>query len=156
MRAFKKVSDKEAKKRGVDIEAVRLPRRASPASCAYDLYSPKEIKLAPGDHSLIPLGLKAYMEEGEVLIINGRSGQGVKGGLRLRNVQGWIDGDYVDNPENEGHIMVCLQNDGHKPLHIHKGQALAQALFTTYLTTDDDCPIKKERAGGFGSTDPSL
>lgn len=64
---------------------------------------------------------------------------------------GIIESDYYNNPDNEGHMWVCLQNHGDKEYIINKGDAYAQGIFVKFLTTDDDC-VNKTRVGGLGST----
>lgn len=121
-------------------------------SAGYDLYSPVEVIIGPGEKAVVPTGIKVYMEDDEVLLVNSRSGHGFKHGVRLRNVQGWIDADYADNEGNEGHILVAMVNDGDKPFVLEKGKAIAQSMFVKYLVADDDEPMKRERKGGIGST----
>ena len=100
----------------------------------------------------IPPGVRAYMLEGEVLMIYPRSGLGFKYFTRLANSVGIIDEDYYYG-DNEGHIFVKIRNEGDKPLLIKQGEAFAQGIFTKFLTTDDDdLTEKKVRNGGFGST----
>lgn len=132
----------------LDIE---LPRRATKKSAGYDFYSPCYFQLAPGETIKIPTGVKAYMQDNEVLNIYIRSSLGFKYDVVLSNNVGIIDADYV-NADNEGHIWIKLINHGDKTLEIDKGEAFAQGIFTTYLVTDDDKPVKEDRTGGIGST----
>ncbi len=154
MRRFEKISQKQwiQDAHSLDYHDIILPRRATRQSAGYDLFSPQDIELEPGSTIIIPTGVKVYMNPDEVLLINSRSGHGYKFGVRLCNVQGWIDADYVDNETNEGHIMLCLVNDGVKTFRIEKHHAIAQALFTHYLITEDDIPMRDKRRGGLGST----
>ena len=76
---------------------------------------------------------------------------GFKYNVRLTNQVGIIESDYYNNPDNEGHMWVCLQNHGDKEYIINKGDAYAQGIFVKFLTTDDDC-VNKTRIGGLGST----
>lgn len=154
MRAFRKISQEAWQTQAPDssYQEIRLPQRATLKSAGYDLYSPAEIVLNPQETVVVATGIKAYMEEDEVLLVNSRSGHGFKHGVRLRNVQGWIDADYADNASNEGHILVAMVNDGDEPFILPKGKAIAQAMFIKYLVTEDDEPVKKERIGGIGST----
>lgn len=131
---------------------VRLPERKTGLSAGYDLEAAADLTIEPGKVALVPTGLKAYMEPGDVLILAIRSSQAVKRQLMLANGIGVIDADYVDNPDNEGHIMVAIANLSSEPALIQKGERVAQAIFTRYLTTVDD-RAGGERWGGFGSTD---
>lgn len=130
---------------------VHLPQRKTSLSAGYDLEAAEPVTVAPGKVALVPTGLKAYMEEGDVLLLAVRSSLAVKRQLTLANAVGVIDADYVDNPDNEGHIMVALLNLGDRPAEIAKGERIAQAIFTRYLTTVDDA-CGGRRMGGIGST----
>lgn len=130
---------------------VRLPERKTARSAGYDLAAAADVVLEPGKVALVPTGLKAYMEPDEVLLLTIRSSLAVKRGLMLANGVGVIDADYADNPENEGHIQVAMVNLGSSPVHLAKGERVAQGIFVKYLTTDDD-QAAGVRTGGFGST----
>mgnify|MGYP000884386576 CR=1 FL=1 len=130
---------------------VPLPRRKTEQSAGYDLAAAEDVMIAPGEVALVPTGLKAYMGPGEVLILAVRSSLAVKRRLTLANGIGVIDADYANNPENEGHILVALANLGREPVHIARGERIAQGIFVRYLTTVDDQP-GGPRVGGLGST----
>lgn len=101
---------------------------------------------------LVPTGIKAYMPEDEVLVLANRSSNTYKRNLSLPNGIGVIDADYYNNEKNEGEIFVQMVNYGVRPIHIHKGDRIAQAMFMKYLKTDDDNPVDRQRTSGFGST----
>ena len=130
-----------------------LPRRATRGSAGYDVYSPIDFTLAPGEIIKIPTGMRAKMDEGWVLMLYPRSGQGFKYRLQLYNTAGVIDSDYF-NAENEGHIFIKIVNantEG-KTLSVRRGEAFAQGIFLPFGITVDDA-ANDERTGGFGSTD---
>ena len=54
------------------------------------------------------------------------------------NQVGVIDKDYYNNPNNEGHIWIRLQNEGEKDYSVKKGEGIIQGLFIKYLITDDE------------------
>lgn len=130
---------------------IKLPRRATAKSAGYDIYSPFSFELNPGETIKIPTGIKAYMQDDEVLKIYIRSSLGFKYDVTLSNNVGIIDADYA-NALNEGHIWIKLINHGDKTLSINKGEAIAQGIFEKYLKADNDKPVKEERVGGIGST----
>lgn len=134
-------------------QGIHLPKRGTARSAGYDLEAAERVEIPPGGFALVPTGLKAYMLPDEVLEIHIRSSMAVKKGLSLVNSVGIIDGDYYDNPDNEGHIMVVLRNDSPKRVELAKGTRVAQGIFVKYLTIDGD-PVSEgeERRGGFGST----
>lgn len=130
-----------------------LPRRGTSGSAGYDFYSPVDFTLAPGEFIKIPTGIRARIDEGWVLSIYPRSGQGFKYRLQLYNTVGIIDSDYF-GAKNEGHIHIKVvnANDEGKVLCVRKGEAFAQGIFLPFgITVDDEAD--GVRVGGFGSTD---
>lgn len=130
---------------------VAVPERKTARSAGYDLAAAEDVTIAPGKVVLVPTGLKAYMGPSEVLVVSIRSSLAVKRGLMLANGIGVVDADYVDNPDNEGHIMVPIANPGSQPVQIARGKRVAQGIFLPFLTTTDDT-ASGTRSGGFGST----
>jgi len=134
-------------------EDIILPRRGTAGSAGYDFYSPLDFTLAPGEFIKIPTGIRARMDDGWVLAIFPRSGQGFKFRLQLYNTVGVIDADYF-GAKNEGHIHVKIvnANEEGKTLSVKKGEAFAQGIFLPFgITIDDEADAV--RTGGFGSTD---
>ena len=134
-------------------DALKLPRRATAGSAGYDFYSPLEFSLAPGEFIKIPTGMRARIDEGWVLMLYPRSGQGFKYRVQLYNSVGVIDSDYF-GAANEGHIQIKIvnANEEGKTLTVRMGEAFAQGVFLPYgITVDDDAA--DVRTGGFGSTD---
>ena len=110
----------------------------------------KELQLKP---TLIPTGIKAYMQKGEVLKLYIRSSSPIKKGLIMSNGVGIIDGDYYNNADNEGHIYFQVLNFLPFDIVIKKHEAIGQGIFQTYLLSDrDELNNKKTRSGGHGST----
>lgn len=103
--------------------------------------------------TLIPTGLKAYMQEDEYLQIISRSSNPIKRRITLPNSVGIIDQDYYNNENNEGHIYVQMINFGVFDQKIEKGERIAQGIFTKFLKVDDDTGGEGKRTGGFGSSD---
>ena len=134
-------------------EELKLPRRGTSGSAGYDFYSPLDFTLAPGEFIKIPTGIRARIDEGWVLTLYPRSGQGFKYRLQLYNSVGVIDSDYF-GAENEGHIQIKIvnANEEGKELTVRRGEAFAQGIFLPFgVTVDDDAA--ELRTGGFGSTD---
>ena len=90
------------------------------------------------------------MNPDTVLLILPRSSIGIKKGIRLANTCAVIDSDYYD-ADNEGHILICLQNDSETDVIIKAGERIAQGIFLTYGITKDD-NTDHVRIGGIGST----
>ena len=134
-------------------DGIKLPARATSGSAGYDLFSPVDFTLKPGQTIKIPTGIRARMDEDWVLALFPRSGLGFKYRLQLNNTVGIIDSDYY-NSDNEGHIFVKITNDSNegKEVSVSAGSGFAQGIFLMYgITEDDDCDSL--RNGGFGSTD---
>lgn len=128
---------------------ITLPTRATKNSMAYDFYSNSTYHIKPNEIAKIWTDVKAYMKFGECLIINVRSSMGGK--FMLANSQGWIDGDYYSNQDNDGNIGIFLKNISDKEIVIHRGDRIAQGAFMNYLIADNG-NTDNERIGGFGST----
>ena len=155
---FKIISEKQYKS---DLKAllnidddsfndVKIPYRATSGSAGYDFYSPISITLKPGQSAKIPTGIRCKIDDGYVLQIYPRSSLGFKYQMCLLNTVGIIDSDYF-NADNEGHIIVGIINRGEKDLLINKGDRFVQGIFYKYYEAIEDGQ-KKERHGGFGST----
>ena len=157
MRAFEKISFEQFKKDVSDdkklYESYNVPRRNTKNSAGYDFESLIDFKLSPGEIKKIPTGIKASMNDGEVLFLIVRSSMGFKYNVRMCNQVGVIDKDYYNNPDNEGHIWVRLENHGDKDYVVNVGDKICQGIFMNFLTVDDDNEIKNTRTGGLGSTD---
>ena len=157
MRGFNKISFEQFKKDiSSDIETYNLykkPERNTKKSAGYDFYSINDFVIKPGEQMKIPTGIKAYMNDDEVLFLIVRSSMGFKYNVRMCNQVGVIDGDYYDNIDNEGHIWIKLQNEGTQDYVIKKGDKIVQGIFLKYFVADNEEEIKKERKGGLGSTD---
>ena len=141
--------------KGFEDKNINLPVRKTKFSAGYDIEAAENIVVPafkPGmAPTLIPTGIKAYMENDEVLYLYNRSSNPKKKGLVLANSVGVIDADYYENPDNDGHIMFAFFNFKDEDTEIKKGDAIGQGVFAKYLITDDDS-AEGERLGGFGST----
>ncbi len=149
------------KKRGFEIakgfenSSINLPIRKTKFSAGYDIEAAEDC-VVPSfkkgmNPTLVKTGLKAYMQDDEVLMLYNRSSNPKKKGLILSNSVGVIDKDYYGNPDNDGHIMFAFYNIKDEDTVIKKGDAIGQAIFQKYLISDDDSATG-ERLGGFGST----
>ena len=132
---------------------IELPVRKTAASAGYDLQAAEDVILLPHAVTIVPTGLKAYMQQDEYLGLHVRSGFSIKNKISCINNQGIIDADYYNSPGNEGHIMVPLIYHGEEPVQVAKGMRIAQGIFYRYLTVDGDAAGQgAQRTGGFGST----
>lgn len=130
---------------------IKEPCRATSASAGYDFFSPISFYLKPNESIMIPTGIRVHMDSDMVLMIYPRSGLSTKFRLVPKNLTAVIDSDYY-NADNEGHIHMCMVNDGDKIVTVERGQAFCQGVFTKYHTVMNDA-ANGTRFGGFGSTD---
>lgn len=129
-----------------------LPKRSTKFSAGYDFVNPEKVELEPHKIYYVKTGIKADMEEDEVLILANRSSNPKKKNLVLINGIGVIDKDYYNNPDNEGEVAFAFVNISNETVTIESGEKLGQGMFVKYLTTEDD-RAEGIRNGGFGSTD---
>lgn len=156
--------------------SVELPKRATAQSAGFDLkaaflgrdvtvYTPhnqlqmrqvdwfgtkRGIKIYPGERALVPTGFKATLPDGYQAEIRPRSGLALKQALAPVNSPGTIDADFP------GEWAVLLENRSGAIATVLDGQAIGQAVITTYeAATFEDGTVGQttERVGGFGSTD---
>ncbi len=141
--------------KGFENEGINLPVRKTKYSAGYDIEAAEDTVVPSfkkgSNPTLVKTGLKAYMQDDEVLFLYNRSSNPKKKGLILANSVGVIDKDYYGNVDNDGHIMFAFYNIKDEDIVIKKGEAIGQGVFQKYLVTDDDEAVG-ERVGGFGST----
>ena len=139
--------------KGFEDKGINLPVRKTKFSAGYDIEVAEEV-IIPSfkkgmNPTLVKTGLKAYMQDDEVLMLYNRSSNPKKKGLILANSVGVIDKDYY------GHIMFAFYNIKDEDITIKKGEAIGQAVFQKYLVADND-NAEGERTGGFGSTNKNM
>ena len=146
---FEKISFEQFKKDISDdkelYESYNVPKRETKYAAGYDFEALSDITIKPGEIAKIPTGIKSIMNDDEVLLLVDRGSQGFKYNVRMCNQVGVIDKDYYDNPKNEGHIWVRLQNEGDKDYSVKKGEGIIQGMFMKYLMTDDELDEYKDR-----------
>lgn len=145
------------------------PRRSTRGSSGYDFYSPVDADIVPGEWTEIDtlvrfdgteklylsIGDRANEEPGFGFyvmrnVVNWcmkfypRSGLSTRTGFRVRTTVGIIDQDYRDT--------IKLKATADVPVHIDRGDRIAQGVFVPFLILDDEIEPTEERKGGFGST----
>lgn len=141
--------------KGFEDKNINLPVRKTKYSAGYDVEAAED-GIIPSfkkgmKPTLIKTGIKAYMQDDEVLILANRSSNPGKKGLILANSIGVVDKDYYGNSDNDGHIMFAFFNIKDEDVEIKKGDCIGQAIFQKYFVTDNDI-AEGRREGGFGST----
>ena len=129
---------------------LKLPERTTDLSAGYDFFAPYTIYFEPGEMRTISTGIKAFMQDDEVLEIHIRSSLAIKKGLVLANSVGIIDADYFGNVNDDGNILISIVNTSNEKQVINVHERFAQGIFKKYLTCGDT-PAKR-RIGGVGST----
>lgn len=161
---------------------IHLPKRSTGFSAGYDFEVAEDIVIPPLEHltdklrahwngtitlsgmaqytkrigakpTLVPTGIKAKITPGWYLKVVVRSSLPLKHWLILANGEGIVDGDYYNNPDNEGEIFLQLINLSPFPILLKKGDRIGQGIFVPYGITEEDHYGEGEtRKGGFGST----
>lgn len=122
----------------------------SPSTCSEEYKKDKKKLFAP---TLVHTGVKAVMEDNQVLYIYNRSSNLKKLGLIFVNSVGVIDVDYYNNLDNDGEIMFAFYNLLPWDVTIKAGDRIGQGEFTQFMRPTVGLRIKdQERVGGFGST----
>ena len=131
-------------------EGARLPEKKHPEDAGYDVYANENVRIAPGARHAVSTGLYFQPETGWYIQVVPRSGLALKNGITVLNTPGTIDSNY----RNE--IKVILVNHSNEDFDIHKGDRIAQLIFTPSYeavfveakTLDDS----DRGQGGFGSS----
>lgn len=156
MRGFRKICYEQFKKDVEDNPALyeffSLPKRSTQNSAGYDFFSVVDFTLKPGEKRVIPTGVKVFMGTQEMFMICVRSSMGFRYNVRLANQVGIFESDYYENPSTDGHIYVCLQNEGDREYTIKKGDRFCQGIFIPFLISEEEEKIETVRVGGIGST----
>ena len=139
--------------KGFEDRGVVLPQRKTAKSAGYDIIAltDEDVYVHPGMSVNLETGVKACMEDDEVMLLFIRSSLGIKKGITLSNSCAVIDADYYNNPDNDGHFILNVINTSNEVQCIPARSRVAQAVFVKYLTVDDD-NATGERVGGIGST----
>ena len=141
--------------KGFENIEINIPIRKTKYSAGYDIEAAEDTVIPSFkkgmNPTLVKTGLKAYMQDDEMLLLYNRSSNPKKKGLILANSVGVVDKDYYGNQDNDGHIMFAFYNIKEEDITIKKGEAIGQGIFQKYLIADNDV-AEGERTGGFGST----
>ena len=86
-----------------------------------------EAVLPPGGRILVPTGIAVAIPPGVEGQVRPRSGLAARSGVTCLNTPGTIDSDY------RGEIRVLLVNLGEEPHVLHRGDRIAQLVFSPVL-----------------------
>jgi len=126
----------------------RIPTKGTAGAGGYDLYTPRDIRIEPGELIGIDLGIQSEFPKNWEAEVRNRSSLTKK---RLLIPSNCIDSDY------RGNWIVQILNWGSSEFVFHVGDRVAQVIFSPCI--NDLVPIEvaeltsSERGeGGFGST----
>lgn len=129
----------------------QTPKKATPGSAAFDIYSTNVERTAEG--VIVSTGLKVAFPDLYVLKVYGRSGLARDYGITLANGVGIIDSDY----RGEIKLLFTMRYLNDALEHLALGKRVAQAILvpippTLWQEQDGELPSSVRGAGGFGST----
>lgn len=108
------------------------------------------VTILPGNHGVIPTGLKVAIPDGYEIQVRPRSGLAFNHQITVLNTPGTIDKDY------RGEIKVILINLGSQPFEITPGMRIAQLVLAPVLRANfivsNDLTSTERGTGGFGHT----
>ena len=131
---------------------INLPKYETDGSSGMDLSANinSNIKIEPGETSIIPTGISVSIPKNFEIQIRPRSGLAAKNQISVLNTPGTIDADY------RGEIKVILINLGKKTFLIEKGARIAQMVLSPIekakIKEVENLEKTKRGSGGFGST----
>jgi len=131
---------------------INLPKYETDGSSGMDLSAniDSNIKIEPGETSIIPTGISVSIPKNFEIQIRPRSGLAAKNQISVLNTPGTIDADY------RGEIKVILINLGKKTFLIEKGARIAQMVLSPIekakIREVENLEKTKRGSGGFGST----
>ena len=124
------------------------PKRASPDSIGYDLFTPIDFKLKPEEVRLIPTDLALGFPKGVYGHIAEKSGLALHYNISIK--AGAIDPGY------RGNVGVIIRNDSKKiPFECKRGEPIAQVILEWAATPPvervDELPLTTRGTHGFGT-----
>lgn len=128
-----------------------LPQRATPHASGFDVRSAEaDFELASREIRTVPTGFVMELPEDVECQVRPRSGLAARHGIMLPNSPGTIDPDY------RGELRIILLNGGPDPVHIARGERIAQLVFSRFLVPEvievAEVADTERGEGGFGST----
>ena len=127
-----------------------LPKRSTSNSAGYDFICPERVEIPPyklGDNPiLIKTGVKAYMQNDEVLMLYNRSSNPKKKKLVIPNSVGVIDADYYGNEDNDGEIGFTFYNLSNETVIIEAGEKLGQGILQKELEEEVSVLLENKRS----------
>jgi dUTP pyrophosphatase len=139
-------------RRKAGCEEIPLPRYLSEHAAGMDLCAACEadVRIAPGEVTLIPCGFTMAVPAGYEAQIRPRSGLALRHGIVVPNAPGTIDADF------RGEVCVILSNLGRDHFVVRRGMRIAQMVIAPVTRCEvvavDELTDTARGAGGFGHT----
>jgi len=128
-----------------------LPSQSHTGDAGWDVATPDDITIQPGETKIVPLGFAAEFETGYECQVRSRSGNAAKLSVSVLNGPGTIDSSY------RGEYGAILHNHSKGEVFFAKGTKIAQLVFQKYETIEPEIVQELSNtsrgAGGYGSTD---
>lgn len=125
----------------------KCPKRGSEFAAAYDLYTPTEFWINPGEQTIVNLGIAVAFTPGWGAMVFDRSGLGARG---IHRQCGLIDSDY------RGEWKIILRNHSELGIKFSPGDRIAQVVFSRVGQVEpvvvEELDDTDRSVGGFGST----
>jgi len=130
---------------------VPLPAYAHPGDAGADLVTTVDVRIEPGERTLVPTGIAMALPDGYVGLVHPRSGLAARFGLSIVNAPGTIDAGY------RGEVTVLLVNlDPRRAVELSRGDRIAQLVVQrvehAQFREVESLPGSVRGDGGYGST----
>ncbi|PZU49503.1 MAG: dUTP diphosphatase [Arsenicicoccus sp.] len=131
-----------------------VPVQARPGDAGVDLHLREDVRIGPGERTMVGTGIALAVPEGYAAFVHPRSGLAARHGLTIVNAPGTVDSGY------RGEILVNLLNtDPREPVQLRRGDRIAQLVLQQVarpvFTVVDDLGESERGAGGHGHTGTS-
>lgn len=129
-------------------EGAFKPTKGHPTDAGFDLYTPTDFKLNPGQSKSINTGVHMFIEPGYVGLLLNKSGLAHKS--NVESAVGVVDADYT------GTIHAKIWNHSAIPVKFAKGDKITQIVILPIpevtLMMTEEMPETERGLNGFGST----
>lgn len=132
-------------------DGLPVPGYAHPGDAGADLVTRVDVRIAPGERTTVPTGVRIALPDGWAGFVHPRSGLARRHGLTIVNAPGTVDAGY------RGEIEVTLLNtDQREAVELRRGDRIAQLVVQRVgrarFVVADDLPESVRGTGGFGSS----
>ena len=126
------------------------PKRAHEGDAGIDLHAATDVRLGPGEWTMVPTGIAVAIPSGHAGLVAPRSGLAARSGVGVVNGPGVVDSGY------RGEINVILINHGTDLLELERGDRIAQLVVVPIVEPElvevEELSESVRGDGGFGSS----